>query len=289
MLRSRIGMSDEDLDNSVPRHIDDQSPIYGASEWPALKWWAGVASLSVLGRPRCPTPQQNAHHDQACAPEREYWNLKSHWYQGDQRGDRDHARPGQHPEDSPLEERMSGTEQRRSPEGQRDRGKRSVLAGMGYSEFVSRGDRPDTSYHGQVEVIVGGAGQPAWVLRGGERPAGGPLAAGEVEPPHRHAAHKGDHERRYRGRGRFDLAKGRAGHQDRLPKSEDDEQPAALGEVPTFDRPIGGGRASQTRRPEAGHPPHVLQHQGDRPQHVPRLALEQAARHPQHRGYREPS
>src|ERR687894_3198166 len=40
-------------------------------------------------------------------------------------------------------------------------GKRSVLAGMGNSEFVSRGDRDDASYHGQVEVSVGGAGQPA--------------------------------------------------------------------------------------------------------------------------------
>lgn len=58
---------------------------------------------------------------------------------------------------------------------------------MRYGELVGGGDRDDSRHHGRVKVVVGGAGQPARVLGGGERPRGGLLAAGEVEPPQRYA------------------------------------------------------------------------------------------------------
>jgi hypothetical protein len=107
---------------------------------------------------------------------------------------------------------MPNQEQSRSPEDQRDGGGRSGIAGMCDSEFIGCGKRYDPGYQGNVEVGVGGAGQPSRILGGGDDPTGRLGAAGEVDQPQRHTAEEGHHERRHRDRGGFDLTEGRAGH-----------------------------------------------------------------------------
>ena len=107
------------------------------------------------------------------------------------------------------------------------------------------------------------------------------LASLEINPPQRHTAEEGHHERRDVGRGHFDPAEGRAGDQERLAQNDNDEQPAALGEVPTFDWPLAGTGASETRYVVASHRGAVGYGQSDDPQHVLRLATQQTASYPQ--------
>jgi hypothetical protein len=48
-------------------------------------------------------PHRKSHHDQDHGDaECERRHHEAHRYQGDQRGDRDHAWPGQHPEETPF-------------------------------------------------------------------------------------------------------------------------------------------------------------------------------------------
>src|SRR5918998_110838 len=234
-------------------------------------------------------PRRDAYHDQGRGygeSERRY--REAHGYQHGQRGDGDQAREGQLSEHRPLEERVSGQKQRRSSEGQRDGGGRAEIVGVGDDQLVASGDRNDARDHRQVEVGVRGASYPTWVLRGGEDLTSGLRGAGEVEPPQRHAAEEGHHERRYRGHGRLDLAEGRAGYQDRLAQSDDHEQLAPLGEMPALNGPHYGGGPAETRCVETDDWPRVLHGQGERPQHVARLSLQQAADDPQHPGRQEP-
>ena len=73
-------------------------------------------------------------------------------------------------------------------------------------------------------------------------------ARAEVDPPQRHAADEGHHERRDHCRGRFNLAKGRAGHQDRLAQGDDDEQLASVGGESALAGPYFGSGPAETRR-----------------------------------------
>src|SRR5919199_6525265 len=73
-------------------------------------------------------------------------------------------------------------------------------------------------------VGVGGASQPSRILGGGDGLTGRFLAALEGDPPQRHAAEEGDHERRDVGRGRLGPSEGRAGAQERLAQGDDEEK-----------------------------------------------------------------
>ena len=114
---------------------------------------------------------------------------------------------------------------------------------------------------------------PTRVLRGDEDLTSGLRTPGEVDPPQRHAAEEGHHERGHRDRGRLDLAESRAGYQDGLSQGDDDEQLAALGGVPAFDCPHFGGGPAETRYVETDERPRgVLHDHGERPQHVARFS-----------------
>ena len=144
--------------------------------------------------------------------------------------------------------------------------------------------RDDARDDRQVEVGVGVAREATGVVAGAHRDARVLGRRAEVQPPQRRGLDERDdeaeHDRRRQPRG----GRGRSRDHDRFAEGDDDEQLAALGEVPALDVVVGRGRAAATRQPVARRGRGELERERRDPQHEPLVAVERRAGQPQHAG-----
>lgn len=174
----------------------------------------------------------------------------------------DREKPAQH---GPLEQRIANQEQRRSTDNRERRAEVRAAAGMREHDLVSYGGDDDPGDHGEMEVGVGEAGEATRLFGVGDALRGSFSRDVEVDPPHGHRGAEGGNHRRDDRDGPGEAGEGRAGDEKRFAEGDDDEEPAAFGEMGAFDRPIGDRRASELREPEAHGWANVFDRQGGNP------------------------
>ena len=110
----------------------------------------------------------------------------------------------------------------------------------------------------------------------------------EVDPPHGHGGAEGGNHRRDDRDSPREAGEGRASDEKRFAEGDDDEEPAAFGEMGAFDRPIGDRRASELREPEAHGGANVFDRQGGNPEAHAERVMREGAGDPEDAGERQP-
>src|SRR5262245_5978845 len=152
--------------------------------------------------------------------------------------------------DRALEEQVADEEEGGSAEhGDGDLQFR-MADGMGEDELIRHGRDDDAGDDWQVKIGIAQARQATRIRRTRDL-AGAPFGAGvEIDPPHGDAAGESNGECHY-GSGRPGEARERRpGDEERFAERDDDEEGAALGEMPACDIPLLGRRAAEAGDPE---------------------------------------